>query len=207
MSIIAKSITEQIYDIIKEKILLQEYKVGSKIDMNEIAEEHDISIMPVRDALNKLSHQGLVLNKSRVGFYVRKYSKEEIKNIMELRIMFETYCLKKHFNNIDKSKIRNIYVKTQTQESNQREIFDKIDADLHYQFIKSSNNNFLINEYNKIYDQIVLFKHLDEKRIELANNEHCRLIESILNDHKEQAAKNLELHIENVKNSIIEKIQ
>ena len=93
MSIIAKSITEQIYDIIKDKILLQEYKVGSKIDMNEIAEEHDISIMPVRDALKRLSSQGLVVNRSRVGFFVKEFSKQEISNIMEVRNMYETYCL------------------------------------------------------------------------------------------------------------------
>ena len=82
MSIITKSITDQIYNIIKNRILMQEYKLGSKIDMNELAEEHEISIMPVRDALKRLSNQGLVTNKSRVGFFVRKFSEEEIRNII-----------------------------------------------------------------------------------------------------------------------------
>lgn len=206
MSIITKSITEQIYNIIKGKILMQEYKVGSKIDMNEIADEYDISIMPVRDALKRLSNQGLVNNKSRVGFFVRRFSEAEIKNIMEVRNMYETYCLQNHFDNLDKNKINKIYDNIECKESLNRSEFDRIDAEFHNLIIQSSENEFLIDHYNEINDLIVLFKHLDKERIKLANQEHCSLIESILDGNKEVAVKELKKHIDNVKDSVIKHI-
>lgn len=205
MSIVTKSITEQIYNIIKERILLQKYKIGSKIDMNEIADEHDISIMPVRDALKRLSNKGLVVNKSRVGFFVRRFKEEEINNIMEVRSMYETYCLENHFNNLDKEKMDEIFEDVKCDQELSRKKFDKLDAEFHNLIIQSSENEFLIKNYNEINDLIVLFKHLDRKRIKTANREHCSLIESILEDNKKEAVNKLKKHIENVKISVIEK--
>ncbi len=198
MSIITKSITEQIYNIIKERILLQEYKVGSKIDMNEIARENEISIMPVRDALKKLSNQGLVENKSRVGFFVRSFNERETKNIMEVRRMYEIYCLDKHFANINKEKMESLYEEIKCMGEPDRKEFDRLDAEFHDLLIKASENEFLIKNYGQIKDLIVLFKHLDRERIRLANKEHCQLIEAILEGDKDKAIQKLEEHITNV---------
>jgi len=207
MSIITKSITDQIYNIIKNRILMQEYKLGSKIDMNELAEEHEISIMPVRDALKRLSNQGLVTNKSRVGFFVRKFSEEEIRNIMEVRNMYETYCLQNHYNNLEMKKVKKIYESIECNKSLNRKEFDKIDTEFHNLIIQAAENDFLINHYNEINDLIVLFKHLDKQRIKLANEEHCSLMKSILDGDIEVAVEKLEQHIRNVKNSVIDNVK
>jgi len=202
MALITTSITEQIYNIIKEKILLQELEVGSKIETREIAKEYDISVMPVRDALKKLCNQGLVENRSRVGFFVRTFSEKEINDIMEMRSIFELYCLDQHLNRINKSKLKSLYQDIQSIDEYDRNKFDRLDNDFHELLINSSNNDLLIKNYNQIKDLIVLFKHMDKERIKLANEEHCRLIESILNGEKEKAIDQLSLHINNVKYSI-----
>lgn len=207
MAIITKSITDQIYNIIKEKILFQEYKIGSKIDMKEIAEEHEISIMPVRDALKRLSNQGLVVNKSRVGFFVKEFSEEEIENIMEVRNMYETYCLEHHFDNLNFDEIKSLYEDIQCQDSLRREKFDEVDSKFHNIIINSSENQFLIEHYEKIEDRIILFRHLDKERIKKANEEHCMIIESILNGEKNEAVNKLNEHIRNVSSSAAKNIE
>ena len=207
MAIITKSITDQIYNIIKEKILFQEYKIGSKIDMKEIAEEHEISIMPVRDALKRLSNQGLVVNKSRVGFFVKEFSEDEIENIMEVRNMYETYCLENHFENLNLDKIESLYEDIQCQDSLEREKFDEVDSKFHNLIINSSENQFLIEHYEKIEDRIILFRHLDKERIKTANEEHCLILDSILKGNKKEAVNKLNEHIRNVSSSAAKNIE
>lgn len=43
------SVKEQTYQIIKEKILNQEYPAGARININELAEELGISNSPIRE--------------------------------------------------------------------------------------------------------------------------------------------------------------
>lgn len=68
MDIIKDSITDQIYKVIKNKIILQNLKLGAQIDPKEVATEYNISVTPVRDALKKLESQGLVTRKTRWPF-------------------------------------------------------------------------------------------------------------------------------------------
>src|SRR5690554_4721661 len=110
MAIIKDSISEQIYELIKNKIFTQELELGAQIDTKKIAGEHNISIMPVRDALNKLENRELVYRKSRIGYFVRTFSRKEAEEIMEVRKIYELYSLKEHFEAIDKKKLEEILI-------------------------------------------------------------------------------------------------
>lgn len=207
MITIAKSITEQIYNIIKEKILFQEYEIGSKIETKEIAEEYNISVMPVRDALKKLCSDELVVNKSRVGFFVRTFTEKEIDNIMELRRVLEIYCLDTYFEKINKKRLKDIYRNIKLIENYNKSDFARLDEEFHILIISSSNNNMVIKNYNNIKDIIVLCRHLDKKRIKYANEEHCRIIGSILFGKKQSAIEQLKIHLNNFDYSIKESIK
>lgn len=206
-TLIAKSITEQIYEIMKDKILFQEYEIGSKIETKEIAEEYNISVMPVRDALKKLCSEELVVNKSRVGFFVRTFSEEEIDNIMELRSVLEIYCLDTYFEKINKNRLKVICHNIKLIENQNKSDFARLDDEFHNLIISSSNNNIVMKNYNNIKDIIVLCRHLDKKRIRFANEEHCQIIESIVSGNKETAIEQLKTHISNFDYSIKENIK
>ena len=68
MKLVKDSISKQIYSIIKEEILLAKRKPGDQINPRKLADEFETSIMPIRDALNQLTSEGLVVRKPRVGF-------------------------------------------------------------------------------------------------------------------------------------------
>ena len=58
LKLVKDSISEQIYSIIKEEILLAKRKPGEQINPRKLADEFDTSVMPIRDALNKLVNEG-----------------------------------------------------------------------------------------------------------------------------------------------------
>lgn len=56
------SVKEQAYEIIKKKILSQEFAIGARININELAQELGVSNSPIREALSLLEQQGLVVS-------------------------------------------------------------------------------------------------------------------------------------------------
>ena len=62
MGIIKKfSMREQCYDIIKRKILRQEYNLGEDINIAQLSSELSVSNTPIREALSQLEADGLVI--------------------------------------------------------------------------------------------------------------------------------------------------
>ena len=200
MKLVKDSISEQIYSIIKEEILLAKRKPGEQISPRKLADEFETSVMPIRDALNQLVNEGLVVRKPRVGFFVRSFTQKEAQDLMEMRKVYELYCLENYFDRIDRNKLSD-YLERSLERINishkDRE-FDELDENIHDLIVKTSNNSWLINGYNSIKDYIVVLKHLDIGRVQMAQKEHISLIKAILDGNKEKAKKALEEHIQRV---------
>ena len=56
-----KTIKEQTYEILKTRILKQEIPLGSRINIGQLSKELKVSNSPIREALNLLEQQGLVI--------------------------------------------------------------------------------------------------------------------------------------------------
>jgi len=198
-----KSISEQITEILKQKILHHEFRLGEKIDTDKLAQEFEVSAMPVRDALKNLENRGLVINRERVGFFVRDFEVDEIKDIIEIRIMYEGYCIEKHLENINLKALGHLYENMKNFSNESRDEFDKIDKNLHNMIIEAAQNKILIERYRNIEDLIDLVRHLDREREQEAMFEHIKVTEKILNKEPEKARNLLEEHIINVRDGII----
>lgn len=61
------SIKEQTYEIIKNKILTQEFPMGSRINIGDLSRELSVSNSPIREALSQLEKQGLVVTTRNSG--------------------------------------------------------------------------------------------------------------------------------------------
>ena len=196
MVINKKSLTDQVYSMLKEKILNRDFELGEKLNTREIAEEHGISLMPVRDALRRLANEDLVENKPRVGFFVKNFSEAEINDILEVRKMHELYCLDNYFDEIDKEKIADL--KDKFQNGNQ-EYFGTYDTHLHKEIIFASHNDYLIDRYLKLINHYtMLFSYLNYKRSETSRKEHIELIDCILKGEKEKSCSILFRHLDRV---------
>lgn len=207
MELVKSSIKDQVHQMLKEQILKQEIEIGEQLNPRDIAEEYDISVMPVRDALLRLVTQGLVINKPRVGFFVKTFTAREIENIMEVRKMYEHFALSQHFDAIDRKKMKQIYNSMDNNEELTRSFFDDMDIKLHSIIVEASDNDYLINSYNRIKDLFILFQHLNLQRIDEAHQEHQILIRSILDNNQEKAENVLLEHLQMVTLSIMENIQ
>lgn len=88
-AITRQSLPDVIAGDIRERILNGDLAEGFIIRQEALAEEYDVSRMPVREALKRLDAEGLVQLTNNQGATVTKHSLAEIGEIFDLRILIE----------------------------------------------------------------------------------------------------------------------
>lgn len=77
--------------LLVERICLLRYRPGDQLKEAELAREFGVSRTPVRDALNRISHLGMIESRNGVGTVVVRLSEEQIRHVYEMRL--ELACL------------------------------------------------------------------------------------------------------------------
>ena len=77
---------DDIQGVILQRIRLLEYSPGSRLHEAKLAEEFGVSRTPVREALNRLHHLGLVQTRNGVGTVVVQLELKELAEIYQMRI-------------------------------------------------------------------------------------------------------------------------
>ena len=85
-------LTEKTYRLLREKILRRQLKAGEKISVDEAAEGLGISRTPVLHALERLANDGLVKIIPRKGTFVSELTKQDVKELFDIRVLIETYA-------------------------------------------------------------------------------------------------------------------
>jgi DNA-binding GntR family transcriptional regulator len=78
-----------VYDILRDKILSYNLEPGQRLDVAQISLDLGISRTPVKDALQRLSVQGLVEIHPRRGTFVSQISPDDVKESFEVREALE----------------------------------------------------------------------------------------------------------------------
>ena len=99
----AKSLSEQAYDRIRHDILHGALFPDAKLQIEAISERYAIGTVPVREALNRLSSEGLVYRKSNRGFFVQTISIADLEELVKTRIWLETKALTESMEHGDES--------------------------------------------------------------------------------------------------------
>jgi len=91
----------QAYDYLKRSIMEESIKAGAIYSEQYFADLLGISRTPVREAILQLSHEGFVEILLNRGIVVREISKNEIRELFQLRTAIEGFCCKYAAENID----------------------------------------------------------------------------------------------------------
>lgn len=75
---------------ILEEIRLGQIKPGDRLHEAKLAEAVGVSLTPVREALFRLAHDGVIVHKPRRGFFLSELSPEQVDEIVTLRASLES---------------------------------------------------------------------------------------------------------------------
>lgn len=86
----SEDFSEQVYRLVRERILRGEYSFGTVISRRDLAQELGISLVPVNEAMSRLEGEYLIENTPRVGTKVRTPSPQDIRGFWAVREGLET---------------------------------------------------------------------------------------------------------------------
>jgi DNA-binding GntR family transcriptional regulator len=88
----ALSYKQSAYEHIRQRMLEGSLKAGDPLPYRELAREVGISATPVREAISRLESEGLVDQLPRVGAFVKRMDRVEVKELYELREALEGHA-------------------------------------------------------------------------------------------------------------------
>lgn len=86
------TLAEQAYEELQEQIVSGQLRAGHRLLADELAGQLEISQTPVKEALSRLEHDGLVAAESRRGAVVRRFSRADMDSIYEARLLLECHA-------------------------------------------------------------------------------------------------------------------
>ena len=86
---------DRVYDYIKEQIVTRRLYPGNRIIEDDVAEAVGVSRTPIRTALARLAHDGLIEQVPNRGSYVTKPTEEDFRSVFEARKLLETAAFRK----------------------------------------------------------------------------------------------------------------
>jgi len=206
--VVNRSLVDQIYSVLRDRIIEVSMEPGTKIDIQQLIEEFEVSETPVRVALAKLTHEGLVKLLPRRGYFVIKLTKKDLKEIYDLRILLESYAIDTAIEKMDPTKLKKIYRDFErlrgTNNSKRREKESlKTDEGFHLEIVRNCDNKRAQELFYRIYDFARISQKM-HKRIDQDIDEHTAIIKALLDKKKEEARRLLVQHLENAREATLE---
>ncbi len=203
-------INEQVYEAIEAAIVRCELKPGAVLRDRQLAEMLGVSRTPIRDALHRLESSGLVERRGRMGWMVSNFALRDVRELFELRQVFEPLGLERLSETWDEAVVREL--SHSFEEFPERLTEDLIpdylheDRRFHKRIVECSQNGRVINFYEMVEKQIDRIRHhvsySYEERVEASLKEHREICAAIAAHDLSAATEALDNHLRNVEELI-----
>ena len=207
---ITATLKDQVYQIIKMRIIDQYYKPGQWLQENDVATQLNVSRSPVRAALKSLVHDGLVIELPNKGVFVREFSPQDIRDIFDMRSMMESFAITSSPRNLQNTLIETLntlvaqLVESHRQDDLNRYI--KLDTRLHDTIIELGGNSLLSSTYHQLRSMLQPFRVyslLGKKRFDDSVEEHRSIVRCICTGDIEKAIQVNNQHLTLARDAIL----
>ncbi len=194
-------LSDQTYKSLKHAIVSGNIPQGDRLSIRRLAAMTEFSATPIRDALLKLEQDGIVVRESSGHFCVRRFSKEEIEQICQLRFLLETYSIAEALKNISDEDLLwlegNLDRAEEAVANGLINLHIELNTEFH-EYIAGISKNAMLKELlqtinNKLWIQGSAFAASDWASG--SNMQHRKIIEGLRNKDLEGLKQILEEHI------------
>ena len=203
MTIVYKTRTQLVVETLREKILSGEIKAGQPLRQAALAEELNVSRIPVREALLQLEAEGLVAFEPHKGATATELNAAQVDELFELRAMLEADLLAASLPNISEEMLTEateILFKLDNAlgKENAANTWSELNSSYHNCLYSGANRpqtQDLVNTLNKNADRYIRMHLLWAGGISKAGPEHNQLLEFCKSKDIDNAVALLKQHI------------
>ena len=201
------SVSEKAYRRIRADIIFGRLAPAEKLKLERLREDYGASVSTLRELLNRLASEGLVVAEGQRGFEVAAVSAENLREIAALRLLLESHALAQSFQAGDMDwegrlvaahhKLSAIEKRLLSGDKADPETWKRYDWEFHHALISACGSNALLDAHAPVYDKYLRYQMVAGIfRGEIAAREHQTLLECALRRDAASACKVLKVHIE-----------
>ncbi|WP_231134000.1 GntR family transcriptional regulator [Motilibacter deserti] len=197
-------LADEVYDFLLSQLMTLRIEPGARVTIDALARELGVSQTPIRDALNRLAADGLVVRVHLAGYRVApQISREQFEDLVEIRLLLEPSAARRAAERMtpqQADELRSLLAEmAQPQEGDQHlayGIFGRRDAAFHDLIALGGGNRVVRETLSRLHTHVHLFRLLyDAKVTNEAMDEHAEILDAIVARDADAAAYAMRRHI------------
>jgi GntR family carbon starvation induced transcriptional regulator len=202
------SLSETAYRIIRQQILRGDIPPGEKLKIDVLQREHELSSSPLREALNRLVAEKLVIADDHRGFRAASISIDDLQDITNFRLVIEPSALVQSIKHgTDEWEARTVAAfhrfervreRLKKEGSVVKEEWTERHKDFHMALLSAAPSQRLLSACSSLFDQAERYRRfsvMNRKQLRDTHAEHLKLMETSIARKAELAASLLHKHI------------
>lgn len=186
-----ETLASSVYQELLNDILAGELKPGHKLRLHALKLQYNVGNSPLREALNRLSANGMVLREENKGFRVSPASVEELEELIRTRCWLEERALRESIQNggddYDERLVLAVHRLSRIGTSENGDYYSPEQEDLHREYhralVSACNSKILIGYCEQLHEQTLRYRNLVEVvkyREGHEGKEHKAILDAVL---------------------------
>lgn len=213
----AASRTQDAYEKLREDLLSCQIRPGQKLKINELTLRLGHNQGAVREALSRLTSEGLVEAEPQKGFRASPISANELRDLTQVRIEIESLCLHRSIERGDLQWEVGLqaayYALSKTPEKTlatemvrMTDSWADVHGRFHYALISACDSPWLLRIRSQLFFQAERYRWLSvplQKAARDTNSEHQKIMDAALERNPRLATALLATHFETTTNILL----
>lgn len=154
---------------LKQDIIAGRFASGEKLQMEALKELYGVGYAPLREALSRLTSNGLVLFEEQCGFSVAPVSVAELQDLYKMRMHIETLALESALQQGDAQWESEVvacwhryakFLSVSDHSVLDSKNWDKLEREFSVTLIKACNSPWLLKIHAMLYEHAARYQHL-----------------------------------------------
>lgn len=201
----------RVYEQLRLDIVRFAFLPGERLVELELTERYKVSRTPVRDALRRLEHEGVLVRGEKGGRFVRRFDISAYEDVYAVRTVLEIYAVRllcERDGAIDHEALEErwrIGYPSQTTPLDGSYVVP--DERFHVAIARETGNAFLASSIEAIHERLRISRSVDfsdRERIVVSESQHLEIAAAIRRRDADAAAALMESHIAQSKREIRE---
>lgn len=196
-------LADQVYDTLLEQMMSSRIVPDSRITIDALARELGVSQTPIRDALNRMEADGLVVRVHHAGYRIPpQVTRDRFEDMVEIRLLLEPAAARgaaEHASAEQVEQLRRILAQMAQMESDGHLAYGAFglrDAAFHDLIALSAGNALVRDALARLHVHVHLFRLAYDTQVTyLAMGEHAQILSAIAARDPDAAAYAMRRHI------------
>ncbi len=202
----AETLASMVYSRVRSDIVNGSLGPGEKLRIDSLALRYEVGASPIREALSRLSADGLVARKDQKGFRVMPADTDDLEELLRTRCLIDDIALREAIKRGDAAWEDRIVLASHrlkrtpnlTSSGSINPEWDRRHKEFHTALVEACGSRWLLRLHDVLFDCTDRYRHLVATYASSdrdARGEHQDIMDAVVDRNAEEAVRLLNQHI------------